>query len=370
MAHARLRNYFLELAGIDAVSLHERAVADYLRQHISAWSVDMREDDAATRIQGNCGNVLVKVPAKELVDEPPLMLLAHMDTVSSTAGLKIIEEDGVFQSDGRTILGADNRAGVALILYLLDLLHENGMPHRALEVVFSVAEEVGMYGTAALDYNQFSAREAYIFDCSARPGAYVSETPTAYDFCVTFKGKAAHSAVCPEKGLNAISMAADMIRSFPVGRISAQSVANIGTIQGGTAVNVVPEEVKVTGEFRSFMGAELEELRQKIFTLSEEAAARHGGHCEHTLTLGFQGFKLSPDAEVIQRLHQAMAGLQLTPKPMIYQGGSDANVLHQHGIQAVNLGIGASNAHSHDEKIAFTDMVMGVELLLRLVGSR
>jgi tripeptide aminopeptidase len=369
MAHTRLRDYFLQLASIDAVSLHERPVADFLQQHLSAWSLDSHEDDAANRIHGNCGNLVVKVPARELVDDPPLMLLAHMDTVSSTAGLKVIQEEGVFRSDGRTILGADNRAGVSLILYLLDLLHENHVPHRALEVVFSVAEELGMYGTSSLDYTRFSAREAYIFDCSAKPGGYVSETPTACDFAVTFHGKAAHSAVCPEKGLNAISMAAGMISNFPVGRISAQSVANIGTIQGGTAVNVVPGQVQVTGEYRSFSGAELAELQQKLLSVSQEAAAQYGGRYEHTLTLGFQGFKLSPDSPVIRRLHDAMAELELTPHPMVYAGGSDANVLHQHGIQAVNLGIGASNAHSPEERIAFADMAMGAELLLRLVGS-
>ncbi|HEX9971470.1 MAG TPA: M20/M25/M40 family metallo-hydrolase, partial [bacterium] len=179
----KLLELFLQLIKIDSTSLHERAMADFLISKFNGWKIEVEEDDSASKIGGNSGNLFIRLNS-DSNHSSPLVLLAHTDTVRSTAKVKPIIENGVIRSDGSTILGADNRSGVALILYVIAEIIENKLKHRNLEIVFSVAEELGMFGALALDFNKLSATEGYIFDCSAKPGSYVGEAPTAYDFRV------------------------------------------------------------------------------------------------------------------------------------------------------------------------------------------
>ncbi len=364
----RLLDLFLELIKIDSVSLHERAMMDFLIHKFQDWHLQVIEDKAGERIGGDAGNLIVRIPSQSN-GASPLLLLAHTDTVRSTAGVRPIIDNGVIRSDGSTILGADNRSGVALVLYVITEIMERNLKHCGLEVVFTVAEELGMLGALALDFSQLQAREGYVFDCSARPGSYVAESPTAYDFRIECHGRASHSAVAPEKGINAISMALEIMSQFPVGRINQQTVANIGTVRGGTADNVVPDQVVFTGEFRSFSPAEIERLKASLSASCSSVERKYGGHCEVAFKLGFEGYKFHSETPVVQRLHRAMRELQLVPNPMVYSGGSDVNVFNANGIAAVNVGIGASNPHSNQEQIALADMVKGVEMVMRLIEA-
>ncbi|MCU0645153.1 MAG: M20/M25/M40 family metallo-hydrolase [bacterium] len=364
----KLLDLFLQLIKIDSVSLHERAMADFLIEKFKGWNIEVAEDDAASKIKGNAGNVIIKLNSNSN-HSSPLVLLAHTDTVRSTANVKPIINNGIIRSDGSTILGADNRSGVALILYVIAEILEKKLRHRSLEIVFTVAEELGMYGALALDFDRLSAREGYIFDCSAKPGSYVGEAPTAYDFTINCKGRSAHSAVSPEKGINAVSMALEIMNQFPVGRINKNTVANIGTIHGGSADNVVPDQVNFTGEFRSFSPSEIERIKTNIETSCRSAGKKYGGTCEASFKVGFEGYKFDSQMPVIKHLHQAMQQMNLVPNPMVYPGGSDVNVLNANGIKAVNVGIGASNPHSNEEQIALADMVKGAELLMRLIEA-
>lgn len=364
----KLLELFLRLIKVDSTSLHERAMADFLIDKFKTWKIEVVEDDTASKIGGNAGNLMIKLNSNAN-QSSPLVLLAHMDTVRSTAKVKPVISNGTIRSDGSTILGADNRSGVALILYVVGEIIEKKLPHRSLEIVFTVAEELGMLGALQLDFGQLKAREGYVFDCSTRPGSYVAESPTAFDFRVECQGRAAHSAVAPEKGIHAIAMARDIMNQFPVGRINPQTVANIGTIHGGSADNVVPDLVTFTGEFRSFSASEINRLKNQLEKSCQFVSQKFGGKCEVSFTLGFEGYRFEPSMPVIERLHRAMYELQLVPNPMVYSGGSDVNVLNAHGIQAVNVGIGASNPHSNEEQIALADMVKGAELLFRLVEA-
>jgi tripeptide aminopeptidase len=297
----------------------------------------------------------------------PLMLVAHMDTVATTAGIKPVIENGTIRSDGTTILGADNRAGVALILFIAQEL-EGQKAHRPIELVFTVAEELGMLGALQLNFDHLQAKNAYIFDCSAKPGSYVERTPTAYDFKLIFKGRPSHSAVAPEKGINALQMALQVLNRFPVGRINEDTVANIGTVHGGSADNVVPDHMTVTGEFRSFKSSEIERLRKQLNDDAHQAADTLGGLVDAEFTLSFDGFQLSSDKNAVRRLRAVFEKLQLTANPMTYYGGSDANVFNAKGITAVNVGIGAQGAHSHQESIDLADMQKSAEIVFELLS--
>lgn len=364
----KLLDLFLKLIRIDSISLHERAMADFLINKFKGWNIEVTEDDAAAKIGGKSGNLIIRLNSTS--NHPsPLMLLAHMDTVRSTAKVKPVVENNVIRSDGTTILGTDNRNAVTLILYLLTELIEKKLKHRSLEIVFTVAEELGMLGALALDYSKLISKEGYIFDCSAKSGSYVKVSPTAYDFRVECQGRPAHSGVAPEKGINAISMSVEIMHHFPVGRINDQTVANIGTIKGGSADNVVPDQAKFTGEFRSFSQSEIDRLKSNLKNSCRSVSQKYGGKCKASFKLVFEGYKFETRMPVIKRLHQAMHQINLIPDPMVYSGGSDVNVLNANGIKAVNIGIGAINPHSNEEQIALSDMVKGAELLLRLVDA-
>ncbi len=368
MDQQKLLNLFLELVKIDAVSLQERPVADYISRRVGALGIEVFEDQAGQKVQGNAGNLIIRLPGA-VPDDEPLLLLAHMDTVSSTAGLKPVLDNGILRSDGNTILGVDNRAGVALILYVIQELLERKINHRSLEIVFTVGEELGMLGAMALDFARLKARQGFVFDCTAVPGGYVASTPTAYDFKIQFTGRPAHSAVAPEKGINALSMAAQVMSGFPVGRVSEHSVANFGTIHGGSADNVVPDQVALTGEIRSFHTDEITAMQESLLSLCGAASAKWGGTCTPAFYLSFQGFQFTPEMPLVQRLHRAFQHAGVAPQPLVYYGGSDANVFNQHGVHIINTGIGANNPHSRDEHIRLGDMVKGYEILMRLIEA-
>ena len=357
---------FIQLARIDGVSFKERQIADQVMARVKSWNYECIEDSAAQSIGGNTGNLIIRIPGKN-TSSSPLLLAAHLDTVASTSGLEPVIRDGIISSDGSTILGADNRAGIALILYTLELLKNSKFDHRPLEIVFTVAEEKGMFGARALDFGSLHAKEGYILDCSRRPGAYVATTPTALDFNIAFLGRASHAAVSPEKGINALSMAMQALVDFPVGRIDADTVANIGSVKGGHATNVVPDRIEVSGEIRSFEQARLNELRQLLCEKTHHVAEKMGGKIEIDFKNGFTGFKLLPQDPAVRRLEKALRKLGYTPEPLVYYGGSDANVFNNKHMTAVNIGIGASNPHSHQECIHIKDLVDGAKLILDLV---
>ncbi|MFO7889958.1 MAG: M20/M25/M40 family metallo-hydrolase [bacterium] len=360
---------FFNLACIDGISRDERAVADFILDHLNSMNISAKEDDTADKIGGNTGNIIVRFPGKSSNNQNPLLLMAHMDTVDHTSELKPVIEQGIIKSGGETILGADDRAGVAIILHVLEYLHKNNIDHRPLEVVFSVGEEKGMLGSSHLNFSQLKSQKGYILDCSRPPGQYVACTPSSFDVNFKFLGKASHAGVAIEDGINAVSMALEVLQTFPIGRIDAETTANIGTINGGTAVNVVPEKVSATGEIRSFKPETINSICSKLEKQGQTIADKYGGKVDIQCIPIFEGFNLSEDIPVVTRLISAYKKLSLKPEGLTYYGGSDANIVNKHNINTVNIGVGIKNPHSHNEEIAVKDLVTSAEIVLDLVGE-
>ncbi len=361
----QLQQLFFELVRIDAVSLKERPVADYIGDRLTRLGIAWFEDDAAQKIDGNCGNLIVKKPGRQGGSQP-LMLSAHMDSVKSTGLCEPQIHDGLITSGGKTILAADDRAGVAIILHFLEQLVVSGASHRDIEVVFSVAEEIGLLGSAVVEIDKLQSREGYVLDCSRQPGCYVVETPTAIKFKIAFLGKSAHAGVAPEKGVNAISMAIDLLRNIPVGRLDADTVANIGTLSGGDATNVVAAHVFATGEIRSFNEKTIELMQRDIREHAAHTRKKFGGEICLDFHTDFMGFKLDSADLVLCRLAENFKAISLVAEPLRYSGGSDANIYNQKGIKTVTLGIGMQNPHADNECIKLEDMGRICELLQRL----
>ncbi len=358
---------FLELVKINALSLEERPVNDYIIEKLRSWDFDFIEDNAGEKTGGNAGNIIVRVPGKSN-SAKPFFLCSHTDTVRPTKDLQPVIENGVISSAGDTILGADNRAGIAILLSLLEQVASSDFEHNNFEVIFTIAEEIGLIGASNVDWTQVQAESGYVFDSSRPPGDYIAHTSSAMKFSIDVIGAEAHAGVAPEKGVNAISMAAEVVTRFPVGRIDDETVANIGVIRGGEATNVVAGKVHLDGEIRSFNPQTMERLIKDLRRSLDDVSQKFGGSYEMHDKKEFAGFSISESEPIAQHLHKKMQVVGLTPAPQVYSGGSDANVFNAIGKPTLNLGIGQKNPHANNECIAVADLTKMTELAMALVS--
>jgi tripeptide aminopeptidase len=363
-----LVNLFLHLARIEGLSLSERSIANEVKTLLTRAGIRVVEDDSAKIFGGTTGNLLCFPPSYR-ADQPAVMLTAHLDTVKSTAKLKPIVDSTSIRSNGTTILGADNRVGLSVLVRLLSEVAQEKALHNNFFVVFTVGEETGLFGAGSIDVTPYNATCAYVFDCSKRPGVYIRDSVGLYAFEAEFIGKAAHSGVSPEKGVSAIVLASTAIAKLTLGRIDADTTANIGKIHGGEAMNSIPEKVIIEGEVRSFTR---ERIQQQLDVLEESLRSSVDGAGKVTFKSqsDFEPYVLATDAPMIIALERAMRMVGLEPEPIRYTGGSDANKYNAKGIPAVNLGIGAQNPHSHEEFVLIEDLVKSYELARALVSPR
>jgi tripeptide aminopeptidase len=360
-----LLSLFLRLAPIEGVSHAERAIADEVTAILRRAGIRVVEDGAAGVVKGNTGNLLCFPPS---FDEhaPATLLEAHLDTVQSTASLKAIVKEDRVTSDGSTILGADNRMGLSLLVDLLLKVAKPNEAHRNFFVALTVCEETGLYGADAIDLSVHNVTEAFVFDCSKRPGIYIRESVGLYAFTAQFLGKAAHAGVAPEEGISAIALSAAAISKIRLGRIDADTTANIGKIYGGEAVNVVPDKVTIEGEVRSFFP---ERIREQIDHIRRtfEGTVGDAGRVQFNAAPDFEPYVHKPDSPTVRHLESAIHAAGLIPQPIRYMGGSDANKYNAKGIPAVNIGIGAQKPHSVEEFFLLEDLYKSSRIAYELI---
>lgn len=354
ISEERIKANFLELVKLNSPSRKEKVVAQWLRAKFSQLGLSVEEDDSMPETHSNTGNLIVRIPGKQA--EPTLLMSAHMDVVAPMENPKVIFEDGIFRTDGNTILGADDKAGIVALLEVATVLIEKKIEHAPLELVFTVCEEVGLVGAKALNLALLQSRMGFVFDSSKPFGNIITQAPSNVRFYCRVEGKAAHAGVCPEAGVNAIQIASRAIAQLPVGRISPETTCNIGKIAGGGATNIVPDFVEVWGGVRSLDQAALEAQNDLIEECFQKSARELGGKVESEFTHSYSGFSLAPESEVVKRGMEAMARMGVDGQIASTGGGSDANVFNAIGIPAINIGIGCQGSHSTKEQIAFADL--------------
>jgi len=352
----RLLDTFLTLVQIDSPSGEEEAIAGYLADRLTALGLTVHRDSA--------GNLVARMDG---AGEPPILLNAHLDTVGQDRGIRPVVEGGIVRSDGTTILGGDDKSGVAIILEVLQTLQERGPSHPPLEIALTVREEIGLLGSKALDMSQFRARQALVLDSGGPIGCAVVSAPSQDSLRAVVHGKAAHAGVNPEEGINAIVVASEAITRMPLGRIDEETTANVGLINGGTAPNIVPDRVEIHGEARSRDDDKLTAQVQAMTRALEEAAARHGTSVEIEVTRSFSAYTLDESSPLVQRVVRAAERLGLSPILIASGGGSDANVFNAGGLAAIALSTGMRDVHTPQETIAVDDMVRSAELVLAIV---
>jgi len=352
----RLVSTFLELVQIDSPSGQEEEIARHLMAELRSLGLKVEHDTT--------GNVIGRLAG----EGQPVLLSAHIDTVGPGQGVKPVITNGMITSDGTTILGGDDKSGVAAILEVLRVLVEQDVPHPPLEVALTVSEEIGLIGAKGLDLATFRAKEGIVLDSGGEIGAIVVTAPSQDKIRAVVHGKTAHAGVEPEKGINAIVVAAEAIAAMPLGRIDEETTANVGRIQGGTATNIVPDRVEIAGEARSHDERKLQAQVQAMTTALTKAAERHGATVEIDIQRSYSTFKLSEEDPIVQRATAAARTLSLTPLLVPSGGGSDANVFNAAGIATINISTGMEKVHTTEERIAVADVVQCAEFLLAILG--
>ena len=361
----RLVATFLELVRIDGPTFHERPVADRLVEIFRGLGLKAVEDGSAAAVGGDCGNLLVRLPGPPR--RPGLILVSHLDTILPTRGLKVRESGGVFRSDGTTILGADDRAGVAVMVEVARALLAGGGSPVPLELLFTVAEEKGLYGGKKLAPGWLKGPAALILDTGGPVGTAVYRAPYGEKIRVTIEGKSAHAGMEPEAGINAVLIAARAITRMQLGRVDAETTANVGLIRGGEAVNIVPEKVVLDAEARSLSERKLVRQVRRMEAVVRRAAAELGGKAHFRAERDYHGFRLSRSQGLLKVLRGVCAEQGLPYRPEVSCGASDANFLNRLGISAVDLSVGYDKPHTKEESISRRSLSAAARLVLGVI---
>ncbi len=363
----RVRATLLHLLEMNTPPGHEGAAADFLEGELRALGFTTWRDSAGAAIGGETGNVLARLEGSA-PDVPALLLNAHMDTVAPTGDLVIREEDGVLRSSGNTILGADDKAGVTAILEGVRACVTAGFPRPTLEIAFTVSEENGLRGAKHLEYGSLTAKQAYALDSGKPVGGIVVAAPSQDNVKAIIHGVASHAGAAPEKGISAIRIAADAICRMPLGRIDAETTANIGVIHGGEATNIIPDYVECRGEARSRNAAKLQRQTQAMVDAFTQAASAAGGSAEVQVDRVYSSFTVPEDDPLVARAVAAgrRAGIA---DPLVRPGGggSDANIFNRNDIRTVVVGLGYENVHATNEYVTLADVALAARVVMEIV---
>src|SRR5690606_29014708 len=286
----RILNEFLELVQIDSETKHEAEIAKVLKEKFSSLGVEVFEDDTTAETGHGAGNLICTLKAnKEGVD--PIYFTSHMDTVVPGNGVKPSIKDGYIVTDGTTILGADDKAGLAAMLEALKVIKEQNIEHGDIQFIITVGEESGLVGAKALDSSLIHAKYGFALDSDEQVGNIIVAAPTQAKISAVIHGKTAHAGVAPEKGISAITIAAKAVAKMPLGRIDEETTANIGRFEGGQATNIVADKAYILAEARSLVPEKMEDQVDKMKSAFEETAKSMGGSADVTVEIMYPGFK-------------------------------------------------------------------------------
>jgi tripeptide aminopeptidase len=370
----RLARTFIQLCEIDSPSQEEGRMAARLREIFSEFgAAPPFEDDSASRTGSECGNLIFRWPGDS--SKEALFFACHLDTVEPGRGIKVLRQGDIFTSAGDTILGSDDKAGIAALIEAWQVIQEHKLPHVPVEYIFTTCEEIGLLGAKALNPTHIQAKMGYALDSSGF-GRVLLAAPALQRLHIQLHGQAAHAGLEPEQGINAIVVAAQALARVPCGRLDHETSVNFGTIRGGIASNIVAESVEIVGEIRSHCPKKLEQLSQEIEDIFRACVADWqdpGGQAQgrprvdFQSTLDFPAMQLRREDPVIQRIASAAASIGLDLSYEQAGGGSDANVFNGYGLATAIVATGMTQVHSTSEQVHLEDMSKLTRLILALL---
>jgi tripeptide aminopeptidase len=370
----RIKDEFLELVSISSMSRREGAIARRLESILKSMGASVEVDDAGEKVGGETGNILARFAGTK-PDAPPFLLSAHMDTVGPAETIHLEVEGDIVRTDRTTVLGGDDKAGIVSIFEAIRVLREEKIPHGDIEVILSICEETGLLGAKHFDTGRLRAKRGLVLDVDG-VCELITRAPVANRLSFTVTGLEAHAGICPERGLSAIQIASEAIAGMKLGRVDAETTANLGRIQGGLATNIVPTRVVVDGETRSLSVAKLEAQTEHMRQRFEAAAARHavrledGEHrarVEVKVDRQYERLDVPDTAKVVTLVAGAAKGLGKSFKTRATGGGSDANVYTTRGIEIANLACGMRDIHTVNEWVDLKDLNTTASIVLETV---
>lgn len=373
----RLAQTFTDLCQISSPSRHEKAVATHLRHLFSKLGAEsISEDDSAAATGADCGNLIIRFAGNDN-QRPGLFFSCHMDTVQPGEGVKVARNGDIFTSAGDTILGADDKSGIAAIIETIMVLQESGAQHGPIEIILTTCEEIGLLGAKHLDYRQIRSQYGYALDSSGINRVIIG-APAANKFKITVQGLAAHAGLNPEDGINAIQVAAKAIAGLRLGRLDDESTANFGLINGGVATNIIPDSLTIAGEVRSHSPAKLQRYTKEIEDAFHETVKNWPGRkivdgverpAVTIATLAeYPTMRLDPSSPLIRRIDAAGKAIGTDLQFVIAGGGSDANIFNGHGLPTAIIATGMDQVHTINEQLDLNHMVDLTRLLFALVN--
>ncbi|MDO8185086.1 M20/M25/M40 family metallo-hydrolase [Conexibacter sp. JD483] len=368
----QLGELFAQLCAIESPYGRERACADAVAALLRDLGLNVEEDDAGAAIGADAGNLLARIPSRDEVAGAPagpsILLCAHLDTVPLTAPVEPVLVDGGWENAREAILGADNKAAVAVILQLARRAVAQP-PAVGIELLFTVSEEYALAGAKQFDVSRLRSAFGFVFDHATPIGEVIVASPTYHRISADFHGLAAHAGLEPEKGRSAIAAAAKAIAVMPLGRIDAETTANVGTIEGGSGVNVVPGRCQVVAEARSLDEQKVEALTTELIDHLNDGA--NAAECDVDVTVEtlFRGYRVRPNAPQLRAAEAALHACGYVPRRIVSGGGSDGNAFIAAGFPCLNLANGTERAHQVDERVSVVALEGMLDVALALVGA-
>lgn len=358
----RLVETFLDLVRISSPSWRERGVIEYIASALNDLNVSYSLHPC-----GESHNLLARLEGED--SRAPILLSCHTDTVVPCDRVVPVVTRHRISSDGATVLGGDDKAAIASFIEALRVIREHEIPHGPVELLFSCAEEIGLYGARGFDLSLLRARYGFVFDSGGDIGSIILHAPTQISMELFVRGKAAHAGMEPEKGISAIRVLAEIISAIPHGRIDERTTVNAGIISGGKATNIVADEAYCKLEARSLDRSSLSRVEEKIRKASRSIARRHGARLRIARRLEYSGFSLKGNDAVVRIARSAIQGIGKTPVLESSGGGSDTNIFNRAGIPSVNLSVGMRRVHTTKEFIYTRDLVDAARLVLAIVEN-
>ncbi|HEY7995086.1 MAG TPA: M20/M25/M40 family metallo-hydrolase [Candidatus Eremiobacteraceae bacterium] len=370
----RMTETVLDLVRIDSHSKEEKQVADYLGRALREAGCEVRVDDAGEKVGGNTGNVIARLPGTK-AGAPPLLLSAHMDTVTPGKGVKPVREADRIRTDGTTILGGDDKSGCAIALEIVRTLRDSSLPYGDIDVVFSICEEIGLLGAKHFDATSIKSRRAIVLDATDASKLF-TRAPSADHFEFVVHGLEAHAGMAPETGISAVRVAAEAIAAMPLGRIDQRTTSNVVIVDGNGPTNVVPNRCVVRGEARSLDDATLDATMAAIRACFQDSASRatataagrvHRAWIEERTEREYESMALDDASPTVQLVLQAAIAVNRSVATATIGGGSDANVYNRRGIESAVLGTGMRDIHTVNEWLHLDDFYASASIVLECV---
>ena len=349
----RLIQHFIDLVKIDSESRNEIEIAETLEKQLSEMGFRVERLPVPEAIS-NGFNIYANLPGDL---EGSILLSSHMDTVTPGNGIEPLIEDGIITSRGDTILGGDDKSGIAAIMEAIRAIKEQGLPHKTIELAFTVYEEGGLHGSKHFDMTHVESKNCIVLDSGGPIGTIITVAPGQQNIKVNITGRPAHAGLAPEEGINALTVAADAISQMKLSRIDEETTANIGVVKGGQATNIVMPELLIEAEARSTNDDKLAAQVEHMITTFEAAAKKHGAEIEIISTRAYNAFQMSDDDELVLDVKEAFTANGVEGQTLPTGGGSDANIFSEKGIKTVNLSTGMAKVHTTEEFIKIEDMV-------------